>query len=86
MNELNISIVLISETWLRDTEDTDRLRVDLEQGHDVGVIAKNRPRKRNGSYVVGSGVAIIFSKQQISLKDYTIKKQLRSSSGRRQTT
>ena len=72
MNELEVSVALILETWLKDNNEMDRLKDDTEYGHDVGIIAKHRPRRKNDSYVAGGGVAILYNKQLVALKEYTV--------------
>ena len=62
-DETEISVCLISETWLRDSKETKARLDDLEGGEDIALITKNRLGKRGG------GVAIAYNKSRINLKE-----------------
>lgn len=72
INELDVSVALISEMWLKENIDTEKLAADHDTGHGLRIIAKNCQNK-NGLRIVGGGVTIIFVKSWIAMKEYKLK-------------
>ena len=64
--ELETSLVLLTETWLFDSEELECDIEDLELEPGYSLIYKNRPANTRG-YSAG-GVAIAYKKSSISLK------------------
>ena len=74
MTELDLHFALITETWFRDGEEMERIRVDLREGESLEIKYKNRQTTRNGRVINGGGVAIIHDPDKISLKEHKIRK------------
>ena len=71
--ELDLSMAIVTESWLRDGSKLDECSSDLEMGKNLKIIRKNRPTKRRGR-TAGGGVAIVFDRDRMSLKERKIKK------------
>ena len=64
--ENDLTIMNISETWLKNTSVTDCNVADLEEAHKISLILKNRASR-------GGGVAIAYDMNKISLKKINVK-------------
>ena len=71
-DELDIAVALISETWLKDNEETERLCTDAVHRKGVKIIAKHRPQKKNRRFVAGGRIAISYNTNKITLKNYAL--------------
>ena len=69
--ELDLSFSVVTETWLSDGVLLDRDKDDLEHGAGLGLLHRNRPPNSRG--VSHGGVAIIYRKAKMSLKELDIK-------------
>ena len=72
VQEHDVDIALITESWLRDSEVLDRDVIDLEYGSKLKILYKNRPRRVNGLRRVGGGVSVVFNKDRCSLRERKI--------------
>ena len=70
--ELNTTIMTVSETWLTRDPLSERALSELENGHGIGCIRRDRPSKTSRN--PGGGVAILFRKSLITLKELRFKR------------
>lgn len=63
--------MIISESWLSPLSTKNKHFVDLECGENLQVLHK--PRKSNKGKPCRGGIAIVFNKLKISLKEYPIR-------------
>ena len=69
-DELELGCALISETWLKESPSYQKMILDLSEGEGIGIVAKHRNQKRHGKIKTGGGVAILYRKNKIPLKEY----------------
>ena len=90
-SEMEITVGMISESWLKDGKDLDKDLHDLEMGTSLKIIYKNRASKSrkisryNESPARGGGVAVVFDSTKIKLTEYKIqgnKYEIVASSGK----
>ena len=80
MHELDISLGIITESWLQDCAQLEQDIKDLELGESIKLICKNRSSKRrpvdryNSKPKRGGGVVIAFKNSQIELSEFKIEK------------
>ena len=58
-NEMEVTLGVVTETWLADGESLDRDVADLAKGAGLGMVCLNR--KPNGRGVVYGGVAVVHN-------------------------
>ena len=73
-SELNSNCALISEMWLKENTTYEKMKTDVCEGEGVGMIAKHRNKVRRGVAMMEGGVAIMFKKDLLSLKEYQLRK------------
>ena len=71
--ELEIDIMLITETWFFDCAALDELVRDAEFGEGIGMI--NHCRKKRGRANNGGGVAILYKKSKMRVVEYKIRRK-----------
>ena len=64
---------MITETWLKQGSNTERMTTDLEDGFGLKILHKDRHTRADGRHA-GGGVAILFDPQKVNLRQYTLKK------------
>ena len=64
---LKLHAAVVTETWFKGTQDTKEVLEDLAGSFNIETIRRDRKGKRGG------GVAILFNKNLISLKEHRIK-------------
>ena len=74
MDELTLAAALITETWLKTGEKSQKMTTDLLDGHGLNIIYKNRPRRADGTSCNRGGVAVVYDKAKKGLKNFPIKK------------
>ena len=67
INELDLSFLAITETWLRNGRTLENNVQDLELGTGISIIHRAREGRRGG------GVGILYKPDKISLKQYPMK-------------
>ena len=70
--ELNMSFIVISETWFHDCPALTRIKCDAQTGYGLETI--DYMRKPEGRRNRGGGVSIIFKKSRVSLKQFNVKR------------
>ena len=68
MQEIEASIAVVTETWMRDGQDWQVL--DLSLGAGAGIVYRSRPPNRNG--VLYGGVAVVWREKTASFKKLDI--------------
>ena len=69
--ELDLDLLVVSETWFHSCPALDRLQLNAEQEHGICFI--DYCRKPNGNKNRGGGVSILYKKNKISLKRFNVK-------------
>ena len=64
IEEYNVSIAYVTETWIKSTGNYSRLKEDIELNKGLAIHSYNRPGKK-----VGGGVAIISDPTKIKLQE-----------------
>ena len=64
MNEL--------DAWLKEGNRLDRHLIDLDKGENLNIIHRSRRSKRGKN--AGAGIAIVYDKTKINLKEYKFKR------------
>ena len=72
LEEHELDVALVTESWLKDGQVLNRDVIDLEFGTNLKIIYKNRPLRRATSRVVGGGVSIIYDTTRCSLRERKI--------------
>ena len=65
----DIDAVLLTETWLKDGGNYQRVYDDITKSKGLGIIAYNRPGRRRGG-----GVAIVFNKSKLVLEEHKFRR------------
>ena len=65
-NELDLHCALLCETWFKTSKASVAELKEVENGEQVALICKNRPRKRGG------GVAIAYNQAKMTMKRFSI--------------
>ena len=63
--EYELSFALLTETWFSSGEKLKDELVELEEGENIGMIARNRPGR-------GGGVAIAFKSSCLTVKEFKL--------------
>lgn len=71
MEEQDITLALVTETWLQTGELLEQELRDVADEHNLGVITENRPTMAANGRQYG-GVALVFDKRNASFKKYDI--------------
>ena len=71
MDETDAHVAVVTETWLKDGDELDRIVQDLELGSGYDMLHKNRRPGERG--VAHGGVALLWKVGQISFKQLDIK-------------
>ena len=58
VEETSAALAIVTETWMRDGEDLEDVRVDLSEGHGLDMICRNRPVGDNR--LAHGGVAVLY--------------------------
>ena len=66
MEEMDVKIAIITETWLRDGDKTDELKERLKLGNGMDMFVRNRRAGQNG--VAYGGVAVMAKDSFTNLK------------------
>ena len=69
--ELDLSTMLVSESWLKKGSSLDNCLTDLEHAENLSLIHKSRASRKGKN--AGGGVCIVFDKTKIALKEYPVK-------------
>ena len=72
LEELQLALTIITETWFYDCEALKTLETDLLHGRAVSLL--NRCRKKLKRSNPGGGVSIAFKKSLVNLKEYQFKR------------
>lgn len=67
-NETDVSLMVITETWLHGEKPEEEMVDILENGHGIKIIRRNRKSR-------GGGVAILHKPSVIDLKEYRFKRK-----------
>ena len=65
----DIAAVLLTETWLNNDGNNERIIEDITLNKGLGVINYNRPGRRRGG-----GVAIVYKKEKLSLEEHKFRR------------
>ena len=65
-SELDLTVLTVTETWLKDGRDIENNAADFEMGTGIAMIHRGRRERRGG------GVAILYKKSAINLKKLTL--------------
>lgn len=71
-DEIELSFMIISQTWFYQCEALDKLMQRLESGENISFL--NRTRRKKGNQNPGGGISIAFNKNGITLSEYRIKR------------
>ena len=71
-DELDLSLCVVSESWLKAGRELNLRMNDLENGNNLSMIHKSR--KSNRGRNAGGGITIAFNKTKIKLQEYPIRK------------
>ena len=66
MNEVDAKIAAVTETWMGEGRDLERMVQDLSLGSGVGILMRNR--HRNGRGVAHGGVAVLWKEGMGDMK------------------
>ena len=72
MEELDASLAVVSESWFKAGNKLDKHIIDLDKGENLGTIHRSRKSKRGKN--AGGGVAVVFDKDLVALKEYKFRK------------
>ena len=70
VEETSAALAIVTETWMRDGEDLEDVRVDLSEGHGLDMICRNRPVGDNR--LAHGGVAVLYKKNLLNLKQIDV--------------
>ena len=65
-DKLDLSLMMITETWMMEGPVKEKMTDQLSNGHNLGGIFRNRGRR-------GGGVAVIYNKSKMRMSEYKIK-------------
>ena len=68
-SETDARIAIVTETWLRDGSDLEKMAEDLSLGEGIGILTKNRDPNPNG--VCYGGVAVLWKESLCNFKSVT---------------
>ena len=68
MNELDLSLAIITETWFYECEALRTLDTNLHAGDSLSFLHRCRKKKKRSN--PGGSVSIAFRKSKITLKEY----------------
>ena len=71
--ELDLHFAAITESWLKDGNALNAVVSDLNEGEDLDMITYNRTTRRRNK-TAGGGIAIVFDKRKMKLKEMKVKK------------
>ena len=72
INDLDLTLSIITETWFYEGEAYNKLKDDLKEDQRLEIISLFRPKNANGTRRTGGGVSIIYNPAKIRLKEYKI--------------
>ena len=68
--ELDLSMAIVAESWLKPGEKLEEDIIDLEFGESISVLHKSRPTRRGKN--AGGGIAVLYNNNKMSLKPVNI--------------
>ena len=71
-SELDLNVAIVAESWLKPGESLEREINDLSEGENIGIIHKSRKTRKGRN--AGGGIAILFNKTRMKLKERKIKR------------